>query len=69
MLEIFKKNAYDTLQSHGSLKKRYVRSNQASFINKKINRKIMKQTPLRNKFLNSRSDMERKHTPNKEIFV
>ena len=38
----------------------YVRANQAPFINKKINKEIMKRSRLRNKFLNTKSDTDRK---------
>ena len=42
-----------------SFKKRYVRANLAPFIDKYIKRRIMKRS-LRNKFLNSKSDTDRK---------
>ena len=55
------KTALDkAIQSHASIKKRYVRANQAPFINKKINKEIMKRSRLRNKFLNTKSDIDRK---------
>ena len=41
-------------------KKRYVRANQALFMNRKINKEIMKRSRLRNKFLNTKSDIGRK---------
>ena len=37
----------------------YVRANQAPFINKKINKEIMKRSRLRNKFLDKKSDIDR----------
>ena len=42
------------------MKKWSVRANQAPFINKKINKEIMKSSRLRNKFLNTKSDIDRK---------
>ena len=39
------------IQSYALIKQRYVRTNQAPFINKTINKEIMKRSRLRNKFL------------------
>ena len=41
-------------------KKRYVRANQAPFIDKYIKKQIMKRSRLHNKLLNSKSDTDRK---------
>ena len=49
-----------TLHKHAPLKKRYVRANQSPFMNKKLNKEIMKKSRLRNKFLNTKSDIDRK---------
>ena len=46
----------EAIQRHAPIKKRYVRANQAPFINKKINKEIMKRSRLRNKFLNTKKD-------------
>ena len=55
------KTALDkAIQRHAPIKKRYVRTNQAIFINKKINKEIMKRSRLKNKFLNAKSDIGRK---------
>ena len=55
------KTALDkTIRRHAPIKKRYVRANQAPFINKKINKEIMIRSRLRNKFLNTKSDIDRK---------
>ena len=43
-----------------TLDKRYVRANQSRFMNKKLSGKIMKRSRLRNKFLNTKSDIDRK---------
>ena len=40
-------------------KKWHVRANQAIFINKKINKEIMKRSRLRSKFLNTKNDIDR----------
>ena len=56
----FKKKVDNILQKHAPLKKRYVRANQAPFIDKSINKHIMKRSRLRNKFLNTKSDFDRK---------
>ena len=52
----FKKKVDNILQKHGPLKKRYVRANQAPFIDKNMN-KHMKRSRLHNKFLNTKSDI------------
>ena len=49
-----------TLEKHAPSKTRYVRANQAPYINKKISKEIMKRSRLRNKFLNTRSEFDRK---------
>ena len=56
----FKTALDEAIQRHAPIKKRYVRTNQASFINKKINKEIMKRSRLGNKFLNTKSDIDRK---------
>ena len=56
----FKTALHEAIQRHAPIKKRYVRANQALFINKKINKEIMKRSRLRNKFLKTKSDIDRK---------
>ena len=56
----FKQIVDNTLEKYAPLKKRYVRANQAPFINKKINKEIMKRSRLRNKFLNTKNDIDRR---------
>ena len=56
----FKTALDEAIQRHAPIQKRYVRANQASFMNKKISKKIMKRSRLRNKFLNTKSDIDRK---------
>ena len=55
------KNIVDhTFETHAPLKKQYVRANQAPFINRKINKEILKRSRLKNKFLDSKSDLDRR---------
>ena len=49
-----------SLNSFGTLKKKYVRVNQASFMNKELKKAIMIRSKSRNKFLKSRSEEDRK---------
>ena len=56
----FKAALDKAIQRHAPTKKRYVQANQALFINKKINKEIMKRSRPRNKFLNTKSDIDRK---------
>ena len=58
--ESFKRIVYETLDKYAPIKKRYIRANQAPFINKRINKEIMKRSRLRNKFLNTKSDNDRR---------
>ena len=56
--DIFKAVLNEATQKYASIKQ-YVRANQAPFINKTINKQIMKRSQLRNKFLNTKSDIDR----------
>ena len=58
--KILKESVNITLDKHAPLKKRYVRANQSPFMNKKLSKEIMKRSRLRNKFLNTKSDIDRK---------
>ena len=58
--DVFKAVLNEAIQKHAPIKQRYVRTNQAPFINKAINKEIMKRSRLRNKFLNTKSDIDRK---------
>ena len=58
--ESFKLIVGKTLDKYAPIKKRYVRANQAPFMNKRINQEIMKRSRLRNKFLNTKSDIDRR---------
>ena len=59
-IDIFKAALNQAIQKHSPIKQGYVRANQAPFINKTINKEIMKRSRLRNKFLNTKSDIDRK---------
>ena len=59
-LDRFKAALDKAIQRHAPIKKRHVRANQVPFINKKINKEIMKRSRLRNKFLNTKNDIDRK---------
>ena len=54
-----------TLEKHAPSKIRYTRANQATYMNKKLSMETMKRSRLRNKFLNTKSDPNRK-TYNKQ---
>ena len=58
--KILKESLNITPEKHAPLKKRYVRANQFPFKNKKMIKEIMKTSSLRNKFLNTTSDIDRK---------
>ena len=58
--DIFKAVFNEAIQKHGPIKQRYIRANQAPFINKTVNKEIMERSRLRNKFLNTKSDIDRK---------
>ena len=57
---LFKETVNTILEKHAPTKKKYVRANQAPFIAKTLNKEIMKRSRLRNKFLNTKSDIDRK---------
>ena len=58
--ESFKNIVDKILEKHAPMKKRFLRANQAPFVNKKISKEIMKRSRFRNKFLHSKSDIDRK---------
>ena len=57
---LFKETVNTILEKHAPTKKKYVRANQAPFITKTLSKEIMKRSRLRNKFLNTKSDIDRK---------
>ena len=54
-----------TLEKYAPSKARSTRANQAPYMNRKLNKEIMKRSRRRNKFLNNKSNLDRK--TNKEI--
>ena len=63
--DIFKAVLNEAIQKQAPTKQRYVCGKQALSLNKTINKEIMKKLRLRNKFLNTKSDIDRK-TYNKQ---
>ena len=57
---MFKTNLVNIFNEHTPLKKRYVRANQAPFMNKRLSKEIMTRSRLRNKFLKTKTDANRK---------
>ena len=57
---LFKAALNEAIQRYAPIKERYVHSNQAPFITKRINKEIMKRSRLTNNFLNIKSDIDRK---------
>ena len=57
---LFKETVNIILEKHAPTKKKYVGTNQAPFITKTLSKEIMKKSRLRNKFLNTKSDIDRK---------
>ena len=58
--DLFKSALNEAIQRDAPIKQRDVRGNQAPFIDETINKEIMKRSQLRNSFLNTKSDIDRK---------
>ena len=58
--QALRKSVNVTLEKQAPIKKRYARANQAPYTNKKLSKEIMKRSHLRNKFLNTTSDLDQK---------
>ena len=56
-----------TPEKHAPSKTRYTRANQVPYMNKKLSKEIMKRSRLRNKFLNTKSDLNGKAYNKQEI--
>ena len=54
----FNSTVDNILQKHAPIKKRCVRANQASFINSRIHKEVMRRTCLRNKFIDIKTDVD-----------
>ena len=48
------------LEKHAPSKTRYTRANQAPYMNKRLIKEILKSSRLRNKFINTKSNLDRK---------
>ena len=59
-IDQFKAALDEAIQGHAPIKKRYVRANQATFMNKKMKKEIMNRSSPINKFLNTKNDIDRK---------
>ena len=66
--DLFKGLLNEAIQRHAPIKQQYVRANQAPFINKTINKEIMKRTRLRNK-LNTKVTLIGRYIISNVIFV
>ena len=51
----------EALNIHAPLKKKYIRGNNSPFINRILSEEIMKRSILRNKFLKSKSEADKKN--------
>ena len=65
-LKHFKETCLSVVNTIAPLKSRFIRANQAPFINKEVQRGVMVRSKLRKKFLKSRSKSGKKHTINIE---
>ena len=62
--KILKESVNITLDKHVPVQKRYVRANHSPFMNKKLSKEIMKRLRLRNKFLDTKDDINKNPTIN-----
>ena len=58
----------EAIQRHVPIKKRYVRANQAPFINITLNKKVTKRSQLWNNILNTKGDIDRNAYDKKRNF-
>lgn len=58
--QLFEEIFLKTLDTHAPLKKRYVRANDAPYMNSTLRKAIMYRSKLRNKFLKTRTEISRK---------
>ena len=66
-LKHFKETCLSVVNTIASLKSRFIRANQAPFINKEIQRAVMIRTKLKKKSLKADPKVTKKRTMNKEI--
>ena len=58
-ISIFHNVCIKVLEKYAPVKQKYIRANQANFMNSKLNHAIMLRSKLRNKFLKRRSNKDR----------
>ena len=58
-ISIFHNVCIEVLEKHAPEKQKYIRANEANFMDSKLNHTIMLRSKLRNKFLKSRSNKDR----------
>ena len=58
-INIFYNACIEILEKYAPEKQKYIRANQANFMDSKLNHAIMLRSKLRNKFLKSRSNKDR----------
>ena len=58
-ISIFHNTCIPVLEKYAPEKRKYIRANQANFMDRKLNHAIMLRSKLRNKFLKSRSNKDR----------
>ena len=66
---LFKETVNKILEKHAPTKKKHVRANQAQFITKTLSKEIMERSRLRNKFFNTKSDIDSKAYNKKRNYV
>ena len=57
--DIFKNVCMDVVKKHAPLKRKYIRTNYAEYIDKELSQAIMKRSKLRNDYLKHRSEENR----------
>ena len=57
---VYKNTISNIFNRHVSIKKKYIRTNEAPFMSKELHKAIMERSRLRNKFLKHRTDTNKK---------
>ena len=60
-LKTFKKTVFNIFNKYAPIKRKYVRANEAPFMNKQPHKAIMKRSRLRNEFLKDRTENNQKN--------
>ena len=58
-LKTFKETVFCIFNKHATMKRKYVRANEAPFITKELHKATMKRSRLRNKFLKNKNKINR----------